>query len=290
MANNLDVIICTYNRPNLVSNLINQIKKCNPQPNSVIVVDSSDSENNILKNDSFIKYIRSDRKSQPYQRYLGAEHSIADVLVFFDDDVSILENNLFEIIKVGFNNKEIVGVSLGIHYDNGIVIKQNINLPQNKENNTGKISWLGRTNGLPNKDMLVDYFPGPIMSFRRDIIFKLFDEHMFRIFEKRIAMGEDKVISMRASKYGKLLFFGSKDYLYHPPEPSTYFENEIKFIAKTTYSRLWISKVYAEVRNKNKMLPYIYFTIYFVKQIVFSMFNIKKLKGNFIALELMFKN
>ncbi len=286
----LDAIICTYNRAEKVNQLVEQLLQTTPAPRQIIVVDSSDNDNEILMQNSQVKYLKSDRKSQPYQRYLGAINSDAEVLVFFDDDVKILINTLFDKVQEGFSNNEVVGVSLGIFYENGIELNKSTNSNKNKENNSGKISWLGRTTGLPNKDMIVEYFPGPIMAFRRRIVFELFDEYLFTIFEKRIAMGEDKVISMRASQFGKLIYFGANDYLYHPPEPSTYFDNEINFIAKTTFSRLWINKVYAKVRKKKVVFAYLYFIGYLTKQILNSYNNINKFKGNIRALKLVLIN
>lgn len=287
----ITLIICTYNRPNHVVNLVNQIFECNFKIEDVIVVDSSDSDNIILTNDSRVKYVKSDRKCQPYQRFLGTKFINSDCVLFLDDDIQIIKKNVFEKVISGFElNDEIVGVSVGINYQSGVPIYENgkgIVHPK-----TGKISWLGHTTGLPEVDTYVEYFPGPIMAFRKKILKKLFDEYTFLIFEKGIAMGEDKAISMRASKFGKLFFFGSEKYLFHPPEPSTYYQNHVKFTAKTTFSRLWISKVYAQTHNKPLFLAYIYFTGYLIKQLFTSVIQLdsKKLIGNLIAIKYLMLN
>jgi glycosyltransferase involved in cell wall biosynthesis len=286
----LDAIICTYNRPDYVISLVEQLKKCSPRPTRIIVVDSSNENNIQLENDADISYYKSDRKSQPYQRYLGGEKSNSEVLVFFDDDVKILKFDLFSKIQLGFQNVSTVGVSLGIHYENGIALNQKKKVSEKDSPKTGKISWLGRTSGLPNTDMFVDYFPGPIMAFRKTIVFNLFDEYLFDIFERKIAMGEDKAISMKASKYGYLYYYGSEDYLYHPPIESTYYKNEVDFVAKTTFSRLWLSKIYAEVKGKKPILAYVYFGLYCVKQIPRSILKFNRLKGNLKACGLVFGN
>lgn len=280
----LDVVICTYNRPAMVNSLVQAIKAISTGISEIIIVDSSDSSNSILQADPKINYIKSDRKSQPYQRYLGTLASKSEIIVFFDDDVKIIDDSIFNVIKTAFQkNSEIAGVSAGIYYESGVEInqsKKSIILP-----NTGKISWLGKTTGLPNEDAFVDYFPGPIMAFRKSIVNHLFDEYMFSIFEKRIAMGEDKVISMRASKYGKLFYLGSKTYIHHPPEKSTYFINKVDFIAKTTFSRLWLSKQYAYAHNKQIWKAYLIFSMYLLKQFIFGLRDNAKIKGNFLAVK-----
>lgn len=286
----LDVIICTYNRVENVNQLVEEVIQSSPSPNQIIVVDSSDADNETLIQNTRVNYIKSDRKSQPYQRYLGAKNSYADLLVFFDDDVKILKFDLFSKIQLGFQNVSTVGVSLGIHYENGIALNQKKNVSEKDSPKTGKISWLGRTFGLPNTDMFVQYFPGPVMAFRKTIVFNLFDEYLFDIFERKIAMGEDKAISMKASKYGYLYYYGSEDYLYHPPIESTYYKNEVDFVAKTTFSRLWLSKIYADVKGEKKILAYMHFMLYCAKQVPRSILNFNRLKGNLKACGLIFGN
>lgn len=285
----VDVVICTYNRQVLVNSLVDDLKKYLDEIKEIVVVDSSDAENELLKNDATVTLIKSPRKSQPFQRQLGAEYCTSEIVVFFDDDVKITRNDLFKNIKEAFINNEIVGVSAGIHYENGVEMNQQ-SASQVKAY-TGQISWLGRASGLPKTNTFVDYFPGPIMSFRRSLLDKLFDEYLFSIFEKRVAMGEDKVISMRASVFGKLYFLGEKMYLHHPPEPSTYFNNEKDFVAKTVFSRLWLSKEYAKAHNKPLALAYFYFFLYFAKNYILSIFtfNWTRISGMNKSLAYLFK-
>lgn len=288
MNKTISVVICTFNRPEHVDKLVEELKSFHNQILEIIVVDSSTKDNDLLQSDSTVNYIKSDRKSQPYQRWLGASACRGEIVAFFDDDVLVLDNKIFFDIDKEFHKKEIVGVSLGIRYETGIQL--NANERKKDLPNTGKISWLGRTTGLPCSNMYVEYFPGPIMVYRRSILDKLFDEVMFSMFEKRIAMGEDKVISMRASKYGRLMFLGAKNYLHHPPIASTYFNNNIEFIAKTTFSRLWLSKEFARSHSKPIWIAHVIFWLYLAKQLVLGLANRTKLKGNLMAIKWLVKN
>lgn len=289
--NKIDIVICTYNRTIFVNRLISQLKDCCNDFNKIIVVDSSDTSDSKLTENKEITYIMSSRKSQPFQRYLGAKYSESELILFLDDDIEIINKDFLKVIQAGFNkNESIVGVSVGINYKSGIKI--NISKTnKSSEIKSGKISWLGRTTGLPVINGFVEYFPGPVMAYRKRILSYLFDDYMFLIFEKKISIPEDKAISLRASQFGLLYFFGELDYLSHPPNDSTYFVNESDFVARATFSRLWISKIYAKVKCKNIIIAYLFFFGYFIKQItrgVFS-FNFTSIKGNFFGLYYVFK-
>ena len=128
------------------------------------------------------------------------------------------------------------------------------------------------------------------MAFKKSIVLKLFDESLFNNFEKKIMMGEDKIISMRARKYGDLFFFGDKNYLSHPAIESSYFTNKILFTAKSTFSRFELNKVYAKTNNKKLINAYIIFILYFLKNIFTYIKDFQKLKGHFLALSYFFVN
>lgn len=258
MSLSFDVIIATYNRPQKVNRLCKQIKECSIQPDKLIVVDSSDDTNANLKNDPGIVYRKASHKSQPYQRYVGALVSEADILVFFDDDLLINDLKLFERITELFKNDEIMGVGLGIEYHNIISTQLIPSKPSllnrlkkmlqgRKTPKAGSMSLFGETSGLPNETIETMYLPGPNMSFRRTAATDIFDDILFGLFEQRIGMGEDKVLSMRVAKKGRLIYSGERNYLLHPAEESSYFSNAVNFYAKVYYSRLWLANQYASL-------------------------------------------
>lgn len=253
-----DVIIATYNRHQKVNRLCEQIKECSIQPEKLIVIDSSDDTNEELKNDPGIVYRKASHKSQPYQRYVGTLVSEADILIFFDDDLVINDLKLFERITGLFKNNDITGVGLGIEYHNIIStqlipskpsllnrLKRTFSAKRKPE--AGSMSLFGETGGLPNETVETMYLPGPNMSFRRTAVTGIFDDILFALFEHRIGMGEDKVLSMRVAKKGKLIYSGEKNYLLHPAEESSYFSNAVNFYAKVYYSRLWLANQYASL-------------------------------------------
>lgn len=286
----IDIVITTYNRPERVAKFCEQIQSCNFKLQKLIVVDSSDEKNEVLSNNPSIIYKQASHKSQPYQRYVGYLCSSADVVVFFDDDLEVLNYNLFDVVAEHFYaSPELVGLGLGINYKNAIA---GVSEPNPKKNTllkilkpkpkTGKMSRFGQTAGLPANNVNTEFLPGPNMCFRRKVINDLFDEKMFALFENKMGMGEDKVISYRAASKGKILYLGEEFYLYHPPIESTYFNNQMTFSAKVIYSRIWIAHQY----NKISFSPFHH--IYVLLFIVISLLRINssiKLKSFCLAIK-----
>lgn len=102
------------------------------------------------------------------------------------------------------------------------------------------------------------------MSFRRSLVEKIIPEELLEYSECKISMGEDKIISMLASMHGKLIFF-LEICLIHPVNESTYFQNVRSFTLKTTLSRLYLSKIYAQVNHKiwcKEKAIFYYFTLW----------------------------
>ena len=57
-----DVIIATYNRKESLSVLVNQLLECSKLPENIIIVDSSETINEEIKNLSLVKYIKTNHK------------------------------------------------------------------------------------------------------------------------------------------------------------------------------------------------------------------------------------
>lgn len=283
-----DLVITTYNRPNEVHRLVNQALDCYPAPDHIIVVDSSDEVHPYLQNIDKVRYIRSSHKNQPYQRLLGAMVSAnTDIIVFMDDDLSIIRNNIFEQLLNEFNNPSICGVSVGFNHEN--LIKKKLDIPIWTENNyftkvfsrftgvpkanSGEVKRLGIVGPKPKVQDFVHTFSGAIMAFRRDVGIKSIPEDLLALYERKLGKGEDKIISMLASQYGKLLYLPEL-YLNHPPNDSNYFQNNCSFARKVTYSRLYHSNIFAAVCQKPKWKEYIIFYYFSFWRLLISFFSL----------------
>ncbi len=262
-----DVIITTYNRPERVKQFAEAILSCNLLPEQIIVVDSSDVPHSSIQTLAKVKYIRSSHKNQPYQRYLGAHLSNADIVCFFDDDLEIVNKDLFTLIMQPYAEQEVVGSSIGIDYQNSIsgktpeslirptsaAARKLLQLSGVKFPQPGKITYAGMTGEVPNTIQQIDYFYGPCMSFKRNAFNQTLNAQLLDLFEQKMGMGEDKIISMLVAQYGKLIYNPALC-LHHPAVESSYFQNITEFTAKTLYSRKLLNTIFAQTRQINKLI------------------------------------
>ncbi len=296
----IDLIITTYNRPENVVKLCEEAKNCKPCPNKIIIVDSSEISNIYLQHDDNITYIKSSHKNQPYQRYLGSCFSTSDVICYFDDDITILDLQIFEKIKlIYFENINVVAVGTKVKYDDNQqkhrskffkIVSLLTGVPLSK---SGEVNIFGQENHFSaNNTTNVEVLNGPIMSFRKSIIEELYPSNLLSIFEKRWAMGEDKFISFTASRIG--LVYKINNFLVgHPPNKSTYFSNAKDFEARVIYSRLWLAKFIGKSKNHNNILIHLMFGYYLFWRLLITGFNsillnkiqFEKFKGNLLGLK-----
>jgi glycosyltransferase involved in cell wall biosynthesis len=278
-----DVIVTTYNRPERVEKLVRQFLSCSLIPDNIIVVDSSEKPHLSIRNLSGVVYVRSSHKNQPYQRYLGAMTSKADILCFFDDDLEVTNKDLFELLIQPYEDENVAGSSIAIDYHNSVNAQGAQSLMES--NNSlgkiflmlsgvkfpakGKISYAGMTGSPAVIKQEVDFFYGPCMSFRRLLFNQSFNIQLLDMFEQKLGMGEDKIISMEVSKYGKLIY-NPIICLFHPAVESTYFNNIKDFTAKTLYSRLLINTVFTRTKKKNSFIAKLHLAWYVIGRLVIS--------------------
>lgn len=94
----------------------------------------------------------------------------------------------------------------------------------------GKIYMAGLAGPRPKEEAAVEYFNGAVMGFYKADLSHLFDPVLFSLFEQRLGMGEDKIISMTL---GLKREFGLCRRLFiHPPSPSNYFLTTLLFNAR----------------------------------------------------------
>jgi len=272
-----DVIIATYNRPELVIRLAREVQACVPAPGQVIIVDSSDLPNETAKSIPGICYLQSSHKNQPYQRLLGASESQADVVVFLDDDVQIINPNIFQILAESYCDDQVVGVT--VHIDYHSIISESLEQPLFRTSiwsnliniitgvphpGHGQLASLGVVGLLPGQKETIKFFQGPCMSFKRNVVLKIIPDDLLALYERKLGKGEDKAISCLATQFGILMYHPEKC-LFHPAVDSAYFSNVLLFYRRTIYSRLYLSRIYAQVFKKpmwKEYLLYYWFTLW----------------------------
>lgn len=272
-----EVIICTYNRPVPVLELIDRLETCSLKPSRIIVVDASDEENQSLIQLPHVRYLRSSHKNQPYQRYVGYLASSAEILVFLDDDLVVVNPDVFKEVRDCYAKHDVSGVSGGVDYESVIT-----NAVGNEVDNStlkfkilnfisgvptlypGRIYPMGLAGPLLKTEGTVEYFHGPFMSFKKRALDSIFDPILFSLYEEKLGKGEDKVMSMKVG-LKETLWYLPTIFFKHPPIASHYFSDVFNFYKRLGYSRLYLTKTYARCTGKSQMLSllhYYYFMLW----------------------------
>jgi glucosyl-dolichyl phosphate glucuronosyltransferase len=105
----LSIVICTYNRHELLRTALNSLLQQDPAGLSceVIVIDNNSTPetravvDEFAQRDGRLRYIKETRQGNAYARNTGVEHSRAPIIAFLDDDVTVRDNWL-AVIKRTF--------------------------------------------------------------------------------------------------------------------------------------------------------------------------------------------
>lgn len=106
----ISIVICTYNRPELLRSALNSLLPQSPPDLNyeVIIVDNNSTfetkavVDELSQQDSRLRYVRETRQGNAYARNTGVAHAGAPIIAFLDDDVIVRENWL-ELIKPAFD-------------------------------------------------------------------------------------------------------------------------------------------------------------------------------------------
>jgi len=275
----IDIIIATYNRHKKVLELVNQILNYFSGLNKIIIVDSSDSENQYLKSNPNIIYIRSSHRNQPYQRYIGYLLSKKEILLFIDDDVEITDKQtIYKLIKK-FEDINISGLALRIENKHSDTLLSRIPGTQLfKKRNVfwqikgflsgypllpvGKFGLCGNRGIYPRNEDRIEYINGAAFAARRSAMFQNFNFQLFDIFEKGLGMGEDAIIGYSLSKQGKLIYYDELVFLHNDQKDSTYIINIEAFAKRVAFSRLYLSLEKCRLDNRRLIIARLHYHYY----------------------------
>lgn len=214
----ISIIIPTYNRPDDLAKCIDSILKQTVKPQEIIVVDDGD-----LQSLPFISecktlcigyryHKKKGNRGPAASRNIGARQARGDIVFFFDDDVVLFSNYIEEIMKVYDFHPEraiIGGVGGIIANTKQIVLFRRLFHMVFLISSTkpGKIlpsgfssTDMGPKDFIPGKITQVDFLPGGVCSFRKEI----FSEFLFPEDYREYSRGEDKEFSYRVSRKYKL--------------------------------------------------------------------------------------
>lgn len=109
------VIIPTLGRPEVLRATLDSVAACDPPPDELIVVDGDETRSAEAATLSFegrgfdVRYVASER-GLTRQRNRAMGHATGDVIVFFDDDVTVTPE-IFSILRREYSDPSVVGVT-----------------------------------------------------------------------------------------------------------------------------------------------------------------------------------
>ena len=246
------VVIPTMRREEILDATLESLKRCDPAPSEVIVIDADPEGSSRPVVTAFdqqvapaVRYLRS-VPSLTRQRNLGIDDASGDVIVFLDDDVTI-QPDLFARLAEAYGDARVVGATGHvIEPESGRVggpasPLRRLLLGSGRE---GTFTRYGYPRYLHNLDETTDveFMQGCFMSARYAHAARVrFDEHL-----GGYALAEDEDFSYRLSRHGRIRYvsnivvehrklgFGSQDarpfgrrvvvnraYLFHKNFPQT---------------------------------------------------------------------
>jgi len=256
-------IIIASTRPNMLVEVLKCLQNQSFQDFEIIIICIQKNKKIIEIASNFGAKLYEDQgKGRCYARNLGLKNSIGEIVVFFDDDISINENWIETAFKFFHLNSDIGGIG-------GLPIT-----PKDYRSIVYPLRFfLNVILGISNWDLdfnnrkEVNYLSGSNMAFRRDVLFLVggFDENFYGP-----CAGEDADICLRITRKGYKLILDSKLNIYHYSNfikriITHHRQNELYFLALTD------NKTYWHVKNRllNGVLKWIIYILNLILQAVF---------------------
>ncbi len=277
----IDIIITTYNRPIKVLELVHQLLTLTANhDNMIIVVDSSESDNEELKKNTFkVKYLHSSHKNQPYQRFVGYMSSASEYLIFLDDDMEVIDNDFISKVFDILIKPEISGIAIKFenkHEDSLLAKIPTTKLTvSNKRLNqikgwitgwpvlkTGQFGLCGNRGKQPVGGGITEWLSGGAFAAKRAAMFQNFNFQLFDIFEKKMGMGEDAIIGYGLSKRGTLIYHDELFFLHNDQNDSSYTIDKYAYARRVMFSRLYLSLEKQRINKRNLPAAYFHFHYY----------------------------
>ncbi|MEI2608556.1 MAG: glycosyltransferase family 2 protein [Candidatus Promineifilaceae bacterium] len=196
------VLICTYNRPDMLAKCLSSlIVGTNEHPDQIVVVNGGDERSDqvvklfIGKPGIDVKLVKTINKNLATSRNVGLSHCVGDIVAMTDDDAEVFPDWVTQMRRVHSDYPEVGAVG-------GVV------LGNNTDSLVGKVadaitfpSW--------SAPQYVRTLPGVNISYKREVIEKigLQDETLFR--------GEDVDYNWRVQQLGYKVYFDPAIKVWH---------------------------------------------------------------------------
>lgn len=237
----VSLIICTYNREELLVQSLKCTLNQSYDDMEIIVIDQTDKHDDETRQylDSIkheIKHIYSSTPSLTKARNLGIDSSSGEVIIFIDDDVILEEDFVFHHVEAHSKYDVVQGR-----------VVEGSSKPSFKPH---WVNWWIKFSGSNNciKEGKTNVVTGCNFSIKRAVVSKVgyFDE-----FFSKLALREDSDYGLRCYKEGMVMGFSPEAKLIHLSSPSggcdtgvsniffasNYYENDMYF-ARKHFSKL----------------------------------------------------
>ena len=286
----IDIVVATYNRPGRASKTVQEFLNFkNRFFSNVIIVDSSDGLGiSDYPQDPDVVYLRSSHKNQPFQRYLGFRYSQADVILFLDDDLHLVDPDTLYSQLLTLEDEHLVGISFASTGGNEFVesvpksvFPQKINqltrglkwLSGSPELQPGKV-WLCGLRGVRKDQESVEYVGGANgFALRRKSTFLNFNFALLDFMELRIGAGEDLIIGFTASRIGRITAVNEPVFFHDHQNNSIYSSDYFRFSQNVSFSRLYLSLEYARLTCMNSNIALLHYHWYMICRLLVMLFS-----------------
>lgn len=208
-AKTASIVIPTHKRPDLLRNLLESLshQRASPAFDIIVINDGSGGDLSTLEvefSDVSLEVIDLPKsRGRAYARNQGVRHSTADVLIFVDDDMTVVE--------------DFVQLHLAAHTDpSAVVIGNVLSAPEYKSHPLARYVERQGIHKLKRKDVI----PPKCVRTGNVSVSRIFFDRI-GMFDEAISMyGEDVDLGMKMGSGGARFVFaeGAISYHHHPPD------------------------------------------------------------------------
>jgi len=238
--------------------LANQLLDFEKDNIEIVIVDSSDKDNPNIKPSKSLLYHRTSHKNQPFQRFLGFNLSTSDYILYLDDDMEIVHDDIFEKLGKYIEQYDPAGLALKFveaHKNTSlsVVPKSEIfckmsSLKKIKNRFTGlpdlpqgKLGMNGNKGKQPFGVGITEIVSGGAFLVKRNAMYKNFNFQIYDIYNEKFGKGEDTITGFTISKQGALYSVPETLFRHNDQKNSSYSSDLESFGARVMYSRLYLS-------------------------------------------------
>ena len=282
---NVHIIVLNWNGKDDTIECVESLQEINYDNYKIIVVDNGSEDDSVFeikKNFPRIKIIEN-KKNLGFAggNNIGMKYAMeneADYVLLINNDTTVDENFLTELVKIGESNKKIGALGSKIYFHSE---------PNRIWFAGGKVNWLKNKgthlgldeidNGQYNKISEVDYLTGCCLLVKREVI-----EKIGVLAEDYFLYYEDTDFSARVKNAGYKIMYVPKSKIYHKISRSTK-PGSPSYIYYHVRNGLVMAKRNGSLLSKIAIYPYCVFL--FLKQIIKIIFLSQKRNWAFAVLK-----